>query len=209
MVLPAILGGLATGIGGSAAGFGLSKLFGGGSSGGATFEPSPMMEAFGNYGLASVRPSRAKKKADIAEFRNYVRSGDRGAGEDFLRMMMEMYPQEKKYARAFKRSLEKDVNLGGSLGWNTADQIYKNAGISATGDEFRGLAESAQKMGIRGSAAFGDFLKQNLMAQGKIMTPAQESLSLIFGSPRRITDPNSPQYGRYTNDYMWNRGGQS
>lgn len=198
MVLPAILGGLATGIGGSAAGFGLSKLFGGG---GSQFQPSPMMQAFGDYGLAAVEPSRAKKKADIAQFRSYVGAGDRGAGEDFLRMMMEMYPQEKKYAKAFRRSIKKPVDLTGSSGWNTADQIYSNAGLTFTGDEFQSMAERAQKQGIRGSAAFGDFLKQNLMAQGKIMTPAQESLSLIFGAPRRTED------GYYTNDYMWSRGG--
>jgi hypothetical protein len=198
MVLPAILGGLATGIGSSAAGFGLSKLFGGG--GGAQFQPSPMMEAFGNYGLAAVEPSQAKKKADIAQFRSYVGAGDRGAGEEFLRSMMEMYPGEKKYAKAFKRSLGKEVNLGGSAGWNTADQIYQNAGLTFTGDEFQSMAERAQKQGIRGSAAFGDFLKQNLMAQGKIMTPAQEAASLIFGAPRRTAE------GYYTNDYMSNRG---
>jgi hypothetical protein len=62
------------------------------------------------------------------------------------------------------------------------------------------MAERAQKQGIRGSAAFGDFLKQNLMAQGKIMTPAQEAASLIFGAPRRTAE------GYYTNDYMSNRG---
>lgn len=197
MVLPAILGGLATGIGGSAAGFGLSKLFGGG--GGSTFQPSPLMEALGGYGLAGVRPSRAKKKADMAEFRGYVRGGDRGAGEDFLRMMMDMYPDTDKYANAYRRSKKRDVNLAGSAGWNTADQIYTNAGLTFTGDEFQDMAKRAQRQGIRGSAAFGDFLKQNLMAQGKIMTPAQESISLIFGAPRRTEE------GYYTNDYMWNR----
>lgn len=198
MVLPAIAAGLATGIGGSAAGFGLSKLFGGG--GGSTFQPSPLMEALGGYGLAAVEPTRARKKADLAQFRRYVGSGDRGAGEDFLRMMMDMYPQEKKYAKAFRRSIRKPVNLTGT-GWDTADQIYKNAGLTFTDKEYRRLANRAERSGIRGSAAFGDFLKQNLMAQGKIMTPAQESLSLIFGAPRRTAE------GYYTNDYMWNRGG--
>lgn len=196
MVLPAILGGLATGIGSAGAGALFGKLLGGG---GSQFQPSPMMKAFGAHGLATVEPTRAKKKADIEQFQQYVRSGDRGAGEDFLRMMMDMYPQEKKYAKVFRRSINKPVDLTGT-GWDTADQIYKNAGLTFTDDEYRSMANRAERSGIRGSAAFGDFLKQNLMAQGKIMTPAQESLSLIFGAPRRTEE------GYYTNDYMWNRG---
>ena len=198
MVLPAILGGLATGVGSAGAGALFGKLLGGGEA--TEFQPSPLMEALGGHGLATVKPTRAKKRADIGQFRQYVRSGDRGAGEDFLRMMMEAYPQEKRYAQAYTKSLKKPVDLTQS-GWDTADQIYSNAGLTFTGDEFQSMAERAQKQGIRGSAAFGDFLKQNLMAQGKVMTPAQESLSLIFGAPRRTEE------GYYTNDYMRNRGG--
>lgn len=194
MVLPAILGGIAS----AGASFGLGKLFGG-ATGGSTFQPSPLMEAFGDYGLSSVKPTDARKKADLAQYRYYAGTGDRGAGEDFLRMMMDMYPQEKRYAKAFRRSLQKPVDLTEG-GWDTANQIYKNAGLTFTDNEYRSMANQAERAGIRGSSAFGDFLKQNLMAQGKIMTPAQESLSLIFGAPRRTEE------GYYTNDYMWNRG---
>lgn len=190
-MLPAILGGLAVSAGGS--------LFGnllGRATAGPGFQPSPLMSAFGDYGLSMVEPPKWKKKADIAQFRNYVDTGDRGAGEDYLRMMADMYPNEKKYSKLLRRSLQKPVDLT-STGWDTADQIYKNAGLTFDDNEYRSMANRAERMGIRGSAAFGDFLKQNLMAQGKILTPQQEMISYMFGAPRRNDE------GRYTNDYMW------
>jgi len=190
-MLPAILGGLAVSAGGS--------LFGnllGRATAGPGFQPSPLMSAFGDYGLSMVEPPKWKKKADIAQFRNYVSTGDRGAGEDYLRMMADMYPNEKKYSKLLRRSLQKPVDLT-STGWDTADQIYKNAGLTFDDNEYRSMANRAERMGIRGSAAFGDFLKQNLMAQGKILTPQQEMISYMFGAPRRNDE------GRYTNDYMW------
>lgn len=190
-MLPAILGGLAVSAGGS--------LFGnllGRATAGPGFQPSPLMSAFGDYGLSMVDVPKWKKKADMAQFRQYVGAGDRGAGEDYLRMMADMYPNEKKYSKALRRSLGKPVDLTGT-GWDTADQIYKNAGLEFSDDEYRSMANRAERMGIRGSGAFGDFLKQNLMAQGKILTPQQEMISYMFGAPRRT------ESGVYTNDYMW------
>jgi len=190
-MLPAILGGLAVGAGGS--------LFGnllGRATAGPGFQPSPMMSAFGDYGLSMVNVPKWRKKADRAQFRQYVKSGDRGAGEDFLRTMADMYPSEKIYSKKLKKSLKQPADLGGKA-WDVADQIYTNAGLSFTGEEYDDMAKRATKAGIRGSGAFGDFLKQNLMAQGKIMTPQQEMLSYMFGAPRRT------ESGVYTNDYMW------
>ena len=179
----ALLGGAAASIGGSAAGFGMNALFGGG--GGPQFEPTPLMEEFPEYAIAQVKPPKYKKKADIAEFKNFVKSGDRGAGEDYLRMMAEMYPQERQYSKRLKKSLKKDVNFLNPNAFALADDIYTDAGLGFTDAEYRELAEQARLSGIRGSSEFGDFLKQNLIAQGKIRTPQEEALDLIFGTPGR------------------------
>lgn len=173
---------------------GISSLFGGGGSGGVDgsggiqFLPSELMERYMDIGLADVKPPKWRKKLDIKDARSYLRSGDRGAYEDQLRALTELYPTEKRYAKRLKKSLKKDVDLAGQAGWNVADQIYKNAGVSFTGDEFADLASKAKSSGIRGGAAFGDFLKQQLIAQGKVRTPQQEQLDLIFGTPGRTKE---------------------
>lgn len=160
---------------------GISSLFGGGGSGGTQFLPSELMQRYMDIGLADVKPPQWKKKLDIQDAKMYLRSGDRGAYEDTLRGLTELYPTEKRYGKALKRSLKKDVDLSSGSTFDVADQIYKNAGLTFTAPEFESMAKSAQGRGIRGSAAFGDFLKQNLMAQGKLLTPQQEQLSYIFG----------------------------
>jgi len=160
---------------------GISSLFGGGGSGGTQFLPSELMQRYMDIGLADVKPPKWKKKLDIQDAKMYLRSGDRGAYEDTLRGLTELYPTEKRYGKALRRSLKKDVDLSSGSTFDIADQIYENAGLTFTAPEFESMAKSAQKRGIRGGAAFGDFLKQNLMAQGKILTPQQEQLSYIFG----------------------------
>jgi hypothetical protein len=197
-MLPAILGGMAVSAGGSLFGNLLGK-----ATAGPGFQPSPTMSALGGYGLSMLDVPKWKKKADKAQFRQYVESGDRGAGEDFYRMMAEMYPNEKAYSKGLRRSLQKPVDFAGQSSWNIADQIYANAGLPLNQQDFTSLSEKAKSAGMRSSSEFGDFLKQNLLAQGKIMSPQQESHSYIFGPPKRITEGEFA--GRYTNDYMWNR----
>jgi len=183
---------------------GASSLFGGGGSGGTQFLPSELMKRYMDIGLAEVKPPKWQKKLAIQDFKTYKRAGDRGGAEDVLRSLTELYPTEKKFSKRLRKSLKKDVDFNTGKGFSLADQIYANAGLPLGIEEFETLSKRAKQSGIRGSAAFGDFLKQNLVAQGKIMTPQQEQLSYIFGSPRRITE--GEYAGRYTNDYMWNRG---
>ena len=170
------IGSVVGGIGGLA-----SSLFGGGGGGGTQFLPSELMQRYMDIGLADVKPPKWKKKLDIQDAKMYLRAGDRGAYEDTLRGLTELYPTEKKYGKSLKRSLKRDVDLSSRKSFDVADQIYQNAGLTFTGDQFSDMANRAERQGIRGSAAFGDFLKQNLMAQGKILTPQQEQLTYIFG----------------------------
>jgi hypothetical protein len=182
---------------------GISSIFGGGASGGTQFLPSELMQRYMDIGLAEVKPPKWQKKLAIQDFKTYKRAGDRGAGEDVLRGLAELYPTEKMFSNRLRKSLKKDVDFSNQQGFNLADQIYANAGLPLGEQEFQSMTERAKTSGIRSSAAFGDFLKQNLIAQGKMMTPQQEQLSYIFGSPKRITEGEFA--GRYTNDYMWNR----
>lgn len=169
---------------GTIAGGLLGGIFGGtggsGGSGGTQFLPSELMQRYMDIGLADVKPPKWKKKLDIEDARMYLRGGDRGAFEDQLRNLVELYPTEKRYGKALRRSLKKDVDLTRS-GFDIADQLYENAGLSFTDQQYRDMADRAERAGIRGSAAFGDFLTKNLMAQGKILTPQQEQLTYIFG----------------------------
>jgi hypothetical protein len=193
------IGAVVGGLGGIA-----SSIFGGGATGGTQFKPSELMQKYMDIGLAEVKPPKWQKQLDRAEFRNLVRSGDRAAAEDMFRSLAELYPTEKLYAQKLRKSLNKGVDFTGSQGFNLADQIYTNAGLPLNQEEFSDMASKAKQLGIRGSAAFGDFIKQNLIAQGKVMDPIKQQYSYIFGSPRRITEGEFA--GRYTNDYMWNRG---
>jgi hypothetical protein len=195
-------GPVGAGIGAALGGF--SSLFGGGGgSGGPQFLPSELMKRYMDIGLAEVKPPKWQKKLSRQDFRTLVKAGDRGGAEDVLRGLAELYPTEKVFSKRLRKSLKKDVDFYTGKGFGLADQIYANAGLPLGEEEFRTLSKRAKQSGIRGSAEFGDFLKQNLVAQGKIMTPQQEQLSYIFGSPRRITE--GEYAGRYTNDYMWNR----
>jgi hypothetical protein len=192
------IGAVVGGIGGLA-----SSLFGGGGTGGTQFLPSELMQRYMDVGLAEVKPPKWQKKLAIEDFKTYKRAGDRGAGEDVLRGLAELYPTEKMFSNRLRKSLKKDVDFGTQQGFNLADQIYANAGLPLGEQEFQEMTSRAKTAGIRGSGAFGDFLKQNLIAQGKMMTPQQEQFSYIFGSPKRIAEGEFA--GRYTNDYMWNR----
>ena len=191
---------------GGIGGFASSLFGGGGGSGGSVgpqFLPSELMQRYMDIGLAEVKPPKWQKKLAVQDFKTYKRAGDRGAGEDVLRGLSELYPTEKIFSKRLRRSLKQDVDFNTGKGLGFADQIYANAGLPLGAKEFKTLSKRAEQSGIRGSAEFGDFLKQNLVAQGKILTPQQEQLSYIFGSPKRITEGEFA--GRYTNDYMWNR----
>jgi hypothetical protein len=178
-----------------------SQLFGnflGQATSGPGFQPSPGMAAVQDYGVSMVEPPRWKKKADKAEFRSLRQAGDRGAAEDLFRTLAELYPNEKLYSKKLAKSLKKDVDFSqNQSAWNVADQVYKNAGLTFTPEEYQDLAYKAKTSGVRGSSAFGDFLKQNLIAQGKVRTPQEEALDLIFGRPGK--DPKTGVYlGRET-----------
>ena len=76
-----------------------------------------------------------------------------------------------------------------------AQSVYGSQGLGYTGDEYSTFVERAKGLGIRSPQAFGDMLKKELIQSGKVMTPQQEMLSYMFGTPNRDAS------GRLTNKY--------
>lgn len=177
-MLPAILGGLATGIGGSLAG----SLFGGG---GPSYSPSPLMEELSSYGEKQIKADKSLQKSLRSQFQRMAEGGNRGAAEAFLEAYRGRFSNPKFIEKTLARSYGKDIDYNRQGYFDIADQIYKQAGTGFTGDEYSAFTEQAKARGIRSPQAFQDMLRQDLIASGKIMTPQQEQLSYIFGAPSR------------------------
>lgn len=188
MVLPAILGGLATGFGGAAA----SSIFGGG---GPTYQPSETMEALSDYGLSQIKADKPLKKSLKQQFKRLRDEGNRGGAEAFLEAYRGRFSNPQFLEKALARSYKKDIDYNAGGFGDIAKSIYGQQGLGFTGDEYTNFAERAKALGIRSPQAFGDMLKQDLIASGKVMTPTQEQLSYIFGAPTR------DESGRITNLY--------
>lgn len=187
-MLPAILGGLATGFGGAAAG----ALFGGG---GPTYQPSETMEALSDYGLGQIEASKGLKKSIKQQARRLAEEGNRGAAEAFLESYRDRFSNPEFIEKRLAKSYGKDINYNTGGYFDIADQLYKQAGAGFSGEEYQQFANQAKARGIRSPQAFQDMLRQDLIASGRIMTPQQEQLSYIFGSPSR------DESGRITNLY--------
>jgi hypothetical protein len=59
----------------------------------------------------------------------------------------------------------------------------------------KNMVKRAKSLGIRSAQAFGDMVRQDMIASGKVMTPQQEMLSYMFGNPGR------DESGRIQNTY--------
>ena len=93
--------------------------------------------------------------------------------------------------RSYKSPI--DYSTGGY--WDTANQLYSQQGLGFSAQDFGNFVNQAKARNIRSPQAFGDMLKADLIAGGKVMTPQQEMLSYMFGEPGR------DQTGKITNLY--------
>lgn len=187
----AILPGVGTAIG---AGLGLfSGLFGGAEA--PEYKPTETEQAFIDYGLDRIKASKATKAAALSKFKSLVQSGNRGAAEAYLESQKDIYSNPEFALNRLKRSYKKPIDYGSSSFADTAKSIFGQQGLGFTGDEYSSFASQAKAQGIRSPQAFGDMLKRNLIASGKVMTPQQEMLSYIFGTPERDAS------GKLTNRY--------
>jgi hypothetical protein len=187
----AIFPGVGTAIGGLL-GLG-SGLFGGASA--PDYEPTDTEQAFIDYGLDRIKASRATKAAALAKFKNLVQSGNRGAAEAYLESQKDIYSNPEFALKHLKRSYRKPIDYTRETFSDVAKSLYGQQGLGFTSKEYKRAADQAKALGIRSPQAFGDMLKQNLIASHRVMTPEQERLSYIFGTPER------DETGRLTNRY--------
>lgn len=174
----AVAGGLLGGIG--------SAFSGGGQV--PTYEPTPLQENLTSYANKQIEAGKSTKKRIKAEANMLARSGGPGAAEAFLQSYVDRFSNPEFIEKKLKKSYKKDIDYGADSYWNIADQLYKQQGIGFTGDEYGGLVGAAKARGIRSPQAFGDMIKQQMITEGKVATPQQEMLGMMFGGIRR--DPS-------------------
>lgn len=172
---------------------GLGSAFGGG--GPAEYQLTPLQEEQTKYAMKQMKASPKRKKAIKQQFKSLREGGNRGAAEAFLESYRDRFSNPEFIEKKLAKSYGKGVDFTGAGFADVAKSIYGQQGIGFTGEEYGGFADRAKALGIRSPQAFGDMLKQDLIASGKVMTPTQERLSYFFGAPTR--DPS----GRITNKY--------
>ena len=180
----AIAGGLLGGIGGG--------LTGGGPQ---AYQPTPLQEELMGYGFDQVKASPERKKAIRSQFKSLRTKQNRGAAEAFLESYRDRFSNPKFIEKRLAKSYGKDIDFSGKSFQNIAQSVYGQQGLGYSSDQYGDFERKAKGLGIRSPQAFGDMLKQDLIASGKVMTPQQEMLSYMFGTPER--DPS----GRLTNRY--------
>ena len=186
--LAPIAAGLATGFGGAAAG----SFLGGG---GPTYQPSPTMEALGEYGLKQLKASPGTKKAIRQQFKALRESGNRGAAEAMLESYRGLYTNPEFIEKKLAKSYSKPVDFSSDIFQSAAQEVYGQQGLGYSSADYENFMNRAKGRSIRSPQAFADMLKQDLIASGKVMTPQQEQLSYLLGTPARTPE------GYYTNEY--------
>lgn len=166
---------------------GLLGGLGGGFSGGQapTYEPTPLQENLISYANKQLEAGKSTKRRIKAEANMLAKASGPGAAEAFLQSYVDRFSNPEFIEKKLKKSYKKDIDYGADSYWNIADQLYKQQGIGFTGDEYGGLVGAAKARGIRSPQAFGDMIKQQMITEGKVATPQQEMLGMMFGGIRR------------------------
>ena len=177
---------------------GLGGIFGGGGSSGSTipeYQMTPLQEQLSAYGFDQVKASPKRRKAVREQFKSLKQGKNRGAAEAFLESYKDRFSNPEFIEKRLAKSYGKDIDYGASVFQNVSDQLYSQQGIDYFGDEFKEYGQKAKSLGIRSPQAFGDMVRQDMIASGKVMTPQQEMLSYMFGNPGR------DESGRIQNTY--------
>ena len=172
---------------------GLSGAFGGG--GPSEYQMTPLQEELSAYGFDQVKASPQRKKALKEQFKSLKQGKNRGAAEAFLESYKDRFSNPTFIEKRLAKSYGKDIDYGASVFQNVSDQLYSQQGIDYFGDEFKEYGQKAKSLGIRSPQAFGDMVRQDMIASGKVMAPQQEMLSYMFGNPGR------DESGRIQNTY--------
>jgi hypothetical protein len=172
---------------------GLGGAFGGG--GPSEYQMTPLQEELSAYGFDQVKASPQRKKAIREQFKSLKQGKNRGAAEAFLESYKDRFSNPEFIEKRLAKSYGKDIDYGAPVFQNVSDQLYSQQGIDYFGDEFKEYGQRAKSLGIRSPQAFGDMVRQDMIASGKVMTPQQEMLSYMFGNPGR------DESGRIQNTY--------
>lgn len=184
-MLPAILGGLATGVGSSLVG----GLFGGGG-GAPTYEPSPLMKELSDYGLGQIKASKGTRKAIRAEAKTYTSPG---AKEAFLQSYLDRFSNPEFIQKQLRRSYKKPIDYEKGGYRDLASFAYEQQGLPMPQDAFERYMNIAKATNVRSPEAFSDIVRQDMIASDKVRTPFDIAWEQQYGAIRRGPDGSLTQ----------------
>jgi hypothetical protein len=186
---------------GAAAG-GLLGLGLGGFGGGDTVDPleyglTPREEELQKYAFDQTKASPGQKRKIVNKAKSYLKNkgAGRGAFESYLEGLEGRYTNPEFIDKRLARSYDKPINYYRKNYRATAKGLFDTQGIGFTPEEYDSFVDQAKAQKVRSAAAFGDLLKSNMIASGKVMSPNQQMLADIFGTPER--DASGRLTGRY------------
>lgn len=179
-MLPAILGGLATSVGGS--------LIGGAIGGGApAYAPSKTMEDLSEYGRNQLKATQKQKQAIRAEAKTYTSPG---AKEAFLQSYLDRFSNpefiQKQLTRSYKKPI--DYQTGGYR--ELASRAYGLQGLEMPEQDFERYMGIAKATNVRSPEAFSDLVRQDLIASDKVKTPFDIAWEQQYGTMPRDAQGN-------------------
>jgi hypothetical protein len=190
------LAGMSLGPWGAAAGGllgGIGGLFGGGDT--LEYGLTPREEELQDYALNQVKAPPGQKRKIINKAKGFLEGGDRGAFEAYLEGLEGRYTNPEFIDKRLARSYRKPIDYYGDNYQATAKGLFGTQGLGFTPSEYDDFVAQAKAQKVRSAAAFGDLLKSNMIASGKVMSPNQQMLADIFGAPER--DASGRLTGRY------------
>jgi len=177
---------------------GLTGGFGGGGGGGGDaleYGLTPREEELQQYAFDQTKASPGQKRKEINKAKSYLKGGDRGAFESHLEGLGGRYTNPEFIDKRLARSYRRPINYYRDNYQATAKGLFGTQGIGFTPEEYDSFVDQAKAQKVRSAAAFGDLLKSNMIASGKVMSPNQQMLADIFGTPER--DASGRLTGRY------------
>jgi hypothetical protein len=176
-------------------GLGLGGFGGGGDA--LEYGLTPREEELQQYAFDQTKASPGQKRKIVNKAKSYLKNkgADRGAFESYLEGLEGRYTNPEFIDKRLARSYDKPINYYRKNYRATAKGLFDTQGIGFTPEEYDSFVDQAKAQKVRSAAAFGDLLKSNMIASGKVMSPNQQMLADIFGTPER--DASGRLTGRY------------
>ena len=173
---------------------GLTGGFGGGGDA-LEYGLTPREKELQDYAFDQVKASPLEKRKTISKAKQYLADGDPGSFESYLEGLAGRYTNPEFIDKRLAKSYRKPIDYYGDSYQATAKGLFGTQGIGFTPAEYDSFVDQAKAQKVRSAAAFGDLLKSNMIASGKVMSPNQQMLADIFGAPER--DASGRLTGRY------------